>query len=150
MKKYLFLTLLCLFTIIIILIPKDFIPDSGEIEYEIINEKEKYSIYYINDENLISIPLVNKDTDKYELIFEVYKYLTEKSNSASIDYITCLNLNSKLLTYEIIGNHLYLDVTDNFLDIPDDYITFAYAQLYYSYKEIGYSKVYVRINGQII
>ena len=150
MKRYIFLTILCLFTIIIILVPKDFIPKDREIEYEIIEEDNKYFVYFINNNHLVGIPLIEKEMDKYDMIFEVYKYLTEKSNAIMEEYYTCLNLNSKLITYEILGNNIILNVTENFLHIKEEKLYLAIAQLKYSYKEIGYKDVMIKINGQII
>ena len=150
MKKYLFLALLSLFIVVIIIVPKDFVPKSDDIDYSLIENEEKIDVYFVRDKEIIGIPLLKKQEDKFEMIFDVYKYLTEKSNAVYLEYRTCLNLNSKLLTYEIIGDDIHLNVTENFLDVKEEDLTFFYAQIYYSYKELGFKEVYIKINGQNI
>jgi hypothetical protein len=97
MKKYMFLVIFILSTLLILLIPKDIITKNYEIEYEIINPKEKIYVYYIKEGKLIGVP-IEEDGDKFQKIDMVFKYLTEKSNFVSTIYNTNLNLSSKLLS----------------------------------------------------
>ena len=150
MKKYLFFIILILFLLVIILIPKDFKSKDNEIYYEVIDEKEVFYVYYVKDNKVIGVPIERVNNDKYELIDLTFKYLTEKSNSVSIDYNTYLNLNAKLSSYEIRGADIYLEVSDNFFKIDDEDILFALAQVLYSYKELGFRDVYITKDKKII
>ena len=150
MKKYLFFIIFILFLLVILLIPKDFKNKDNEIYYEVINEKEVFYVYYIKDNKVIGVPIERLNNDKYELIDLTFKYLTEKSNSVSVDYNTYLNLNAKLSSYEIRGADIYLEVSDNFFKIDNEDILFALAQVLYSYKELGFSDVYITKDKKII
>ena len=80
----------------------------------------------------------------------VFKYLTEKSNFVSTIYNTNLNLSSKLLSYEIRNNDIYLEVNDHFLNIKQANTLLALSQVLYSYKDLGYDEVYILNKGEII
>lgn len=150
MKKYMFFVILILTTILILLIPKDIMPDKDEIYYEVISEKDFFYVYYVKDKKVIGVPIEKKNNDKYELIDLTFKYLTEKSNSVGINYDTYLNLSAKLSSYEIRGSDIYLEVSDNFFKIDNEDILFALAQVLYSYKELGFSDVYITKDKKII
>ena len=109
-----------------------------------------FYVYYVKDNKVIGVPIEKKNNDKYELIDLTFKYLTEKSNSVSIDYNTYLNLNAKLSSYEIRGSDIYLEVSDNFFKINNKDILFALAQVLYSYKELGFRDVYITKDKKII
>ena len=148
MKIYVFSILLLLSSLIIVLLPKDIITKNYETEYEIINSKEYIYVYYIDNKKLVGIPVEVEVEDRFLLIDVVFKYLTEKSNS--VFYATNLNLNSKLLSYDIRGSSIYLEVNDPFLDIKDEDTLLGLSQLLYSYKELGYKEVYILNNGEVI
>lgn len=149
MKKYMFLVIFILSTLLILLIPKDIITKNYEIEYEIINPKEKIYVYYIKEGKLIGVP-IEEDGDKFQKIDMVFKYLTEKSNFVSTIYNTNLNLSSRLLSYEIRNNDIYLEVNDHFLNIKQANTLLALSQVLYSYKDLGYDEVYILHKGEII
>ena len=145
-----FITLFILTSLIILLLPKDIITKKSEIDYEVIKEIEAKYVYYISDHKLVGVPIITEDVNKYELITLVFKYLTEKSNSVAKKYHTALNLNTKLVAYELRGDDIYLEVTDNFLQIEKEITLLALAQVLYSYKELGFSEVYITNNNKII
>ena len=150
MKKYQVFIILILITLVILLLPKDIITKKNEIFYEVITEDELIYVYYVKDKKVIGVPLRKSNVDKYEQINLTFKYLTEKSNSVSSLYDTYLNLNSKLVSYEIRGDDIYLEVSDNFFDVDKKDIIFILAQVLYSYKELGYSEVYITKDRKIL
>ena len=150
MKKYIFFTVFILSTLIILLTPKDIITKEYKIEYELIENKDYIYVYYVSDERLVGVPIYSKEKDKYKLIDLVFKYLTEKSNSVGLEYQTLLNLNSKLLSYELRGKDIYLEIDDNFLNIKNEVTLLALSQLLYTYKELGYKEVFIEHEGEIL
>ena len=106
-------------------------------------------VYYVKDGNIIGIPL-EAQKDKYENISLAFKYLTEKSNIAPVSYQTNLNLNSKLVSYEIRNNDIYLEVSDEFLSVKPSNTTLLLSQVLYTYKEMGFDEVYILNKGEII
>ena len=148
MKKYIFSVIFILMSLIIILLPKDNITKKYEIEYEMIDYKEYIYVYYVDNGKLIGIPIEVTNNDKFILIETVFKYLTEKSNS--VIYETYLEVNSKLTSYEIRGDNIYLEVNDIFLDLKDKKTLLGLSQILYSYKELGYKEVFILNDGKII
>lgn len=146
-KKYIFGVIFILIIVIIILLPKNIIPKEIEIDYEIIKEKEVNYIYFLEDETVVGIPFYDLEKNKYTLIEEIFKYLTEKSNSVSKEYHSELNLNSKLISYELRGDDIYLEVSDDFFKI--DRPLLALAQVLYTYKELGFGEIYIMNNGSV-
>ena len=149
MKKYMLYTISILFLLIIILLPKDIIPKKYEIDYELIKEENIKYIYYVKEENVYGYPVVIEESNKFKLIPIVFSYLTEKSNSVSKEYHTKLNLNSKLVSYEIINNDIYLELSNEFYNMKKDDAILALAQVLYSYKEMGFDEVYFKKDGKI-
>lgn len=147
-KKYIFIVLVGLLTIVILLIPKNIIPKEIKIEYEMINEKQTRYIYYLEDDIVVGVPFYNLDGNRYVLIEEVFKYLTEKSNAVAKEYHSELNLSSTLESYEIKGDDIYLEVSDNFFLIDNPLL--ALAQVLYTYKELDFKEVYIINNGLVI
>lgn len=150
MKKYMFCTLFILTSLVILLLPKDIMTKKQEIDYEILEEKAPLYVYYVNNNKIYGVPIECREENKYKLIELAFKYLTEKSNSVDEIYYTCLNLNTKLVSYEVRKNDIYLEVTNNFLEIKEGNVLFALAQVLYSYKELGFDEVYITNNGKII
>ncbi len=150
MKKYMFLIVFILFLSIILLLPKDIMNKNNKIDYEIIKDNELLYVYYVTDNKVVGVPLDKDGADKYELIELVFKYLTEKSNSVDKKYHTLLNLNTKLLSYELKAKDIYLEVSDNFFDITKEDTIFVLAQILYSYKELGYEEIYIISDGKIL
>ena len=150
MKKFIFSTIFILFTIVILLLPKDIITNKYKIEYEFVETKKISYIYYVKENVLIGVPVEVEDDNKYKLIELVFKYLTEKSNSVESIYHTCLKLNSKLLSYEIRNNDIYLEVTDDFFEVDNDVVLYVLAQVLYTYKELGFDEVFITKNNQVI
>lgn len=150
MKKYIFITLFMLASLVILLLPLDIITKNNEIDYELIKEAEPTYVYYVSNNQIVGVPIKFDEKNKYELIDAVFKHLTEKSNSVARQYHTKVNLNSKLLSYELRKDDIYLEVTDNFFEIDEEDILFALAQILYTYKELGFDEVYVTNNGKII
>ena len=149
MKKYMCITVSILFLLIILLLPKDIIPKKIEIDYEVIKQDTPVYIYYVKNENIIGYPIHIEEKNKFKLINIVFTYLTEKSNSVSKEYHSELNLSSKLLSYDIRNNDIYLEVSDDFYKIKDEDTILALAQVLYTYKELGYDEVYLTKDGKI-
>ena len=150
MKKFIFCTILILSSIVILLLPKDIIPKSYEIEYGIIETKKTFYIFYLEKDMIVGVPIEIQEDNKFKLIELVFKYLTEKSNSVNPIYHTCLKLNAKLLSYEIRDDDIYLEVTSDFFKIDDDDALYALAQVLYTYKELGFTEVFITQNNQVI
>ena len=150
MKKFIFSTILILSSIVILLLPKDIIPKSYEIEYGMIGTKRTSYIYYLEKDMVIGVPVEIQEDNKFKLIELVFKYLTEKSNSVNPMYHTCLKLNSKLLSFEIRDDDIYLEVTSDFFEIDDDDALYALAQVLYTYKELGFTEVFITQDNQVI
>jgi hypothetical protein len=134
MKKFIFSTIFVLSSIVILLLPKDIITKKYEIEYEVIESKKTSYIYYLEHDMVVGVPVELNEDNKFKLIELVFKYLTEKSNSVDPIYHTCLKLNSKLLSYEIRNDDIYLEVTNNFFEINDEDALYALAQVLYTYN----------------
>ena len=150
MKKYIFFVVFILSSLIILLIPKDIITKEYKIEYELLELKKHVYVYYVSDDRLIGVPIYTDESDKYKLISIVFQYLTEKSNSVEQEFNTFMNLNAKLLSYEIRNNDIYLEVNDSILNIKKENTLLGLSQLLYTYKELGYQEVYIVNNGVIL
>ena len=150
MKKYVFIVLFLLVLSIIILFPRDFDNKNIKIDYEIIEEKTPNYVYFVKDDKVYGLDLILNSKSKYELIEEVFLYLSEKSNSVSEEYYTSLNFNTKLLSYSINQNNLFLEVSSDFFNTSKEDSKYALAQIYYTYKELGFNDIYITYNGKIL
>jgi len=150
MKKYMIIVILILFSIVVLLIPNNIFSKKNKLEYGIIDESNPNYVYYLKNDEIVGVPIYTLSTNKYKLIEEVFEYLTSKSNSVSELYETTLNLSSQLLSYEIIGNKIFLDLSNEFMKTESNDIKYALAQIKYSYLELGFEEIYLKNNNKQI
>ena len=139
-----------LFIITLLLLPMNSIFKTIKINYELKDEANKTYIYYSSNNEIIGVANYNISNNKYERIKEVFQYLTEKSNSVSEKYQTNLNLNSKLVSYEVVSNDIFLEVNEHFFDIENSKALLVLTQINHSYKELGFNDIYLKFNGKIL
>jgi hypothetical protein len=137
-------------SIVILLLPRDIITKNYEIEYDVVKKQNTLYVYFIDDNNVVGVPIETLEDNKFKLIELAFKYLTEKSNSVDAKYHSCLKLSAKLTSYEIRGDDLYLEVTSNFYDIKETDTLYALAQVLYTYKEFGFNEVFLTSDNIVI
>lgn len=144
LKKYIFAVFLILICLTVIIIPKE----KTDLTYEYLEEKETIIIYYVSDEQVIGINMPKTSSNKYMLIEEAFAYLTSKANTSN--YASCVNLSTKLISYEIRNDAIYLNVTSDFYRIDDSKVDLALAQILYTYKNLNYKKVFIKIDDVLV
>lgn len=144
LKKYIFAVFLILLCLIVIIIPKE----KTDLSYEYLEEKETVIIYYIDNEQIIGINMPKTSSNKFMLIEEVFAYLTSKANTSS--YASYVNLSTKLISYEIRNDFIYLNLTNDFYRIDDSKVDLALAQILYTYKNLRYEKVFIKVDDVLV
>ena len=150
MKKYMLFVLSILLVVVFSLLPINIFNTKYPIDYELEKADEVNYIYFIEDNDVIGVPIYNLSENKYTKIKEVFLYLTEKSNSVDVKYNTYLNLNTKLISYEIKKDDLFLELSGDFFKMEKEVSLFALAQILYTYKELGFQNVFLKNNGEVI
>ena len=143
MKKYIFAVILILSCLLIVLIPKK----QPELSYEYLEETAKITVYYVSDNKIIGVEMKKVSTNKYEAIEEVFLYLTANANSSN--YSSYLNLSTRLVSYEIRRDTIYLNVSNDFFRVDEENVNLLLAQILYSYQELGYKEVYLKSDDKI-
>ena len=144
LKKYIFAVFLILICLIVIIIPKE----KNDLTYEYLEEKETVIIYYIDNEQVIGINMPKTSLNKFTLIEEVFEYLTSKANTTY--YASYVNLSTKLISYEIRNDAIYLNLTNDFYRIDDSKVDLALAQILYTYKNLSYEKVFIKVEDFLV
>lgn len=116
-------------------------------EYFLEDNSEKVCVFYTKGSNVYGIGLTKRSANKYDLINEVFDYLTCNKNYAPIEYKSYLSNSTKLLHYKINNDNLTLVVDSNFLLYEKGKEGLILSCMYESYKLLGYNKVHLEING---
>lgn len=150
MKKYMICVISLLFVIVLLLLPVNIFKNKIDITYELEKEKNITYVYYVEGIEVVGVPIYNLSSNKYTQIKEVFMYLTTKSNSVNEKYETYLNLNTKLVSYEVLNDSIYLEVDDSFFKIKEEKTNLILGQILYTYQELGFKNIYLKHNGNIL
>lgn len=150
MKKYMICVISLLFVIVLLLLPVNIFKNKIDITYELEKEKNITYVYYVEGIEVVGVPIYNLSSNKYTQIKEVFMYLTTKSNSINEKYETYLNLNTKLVSYEVLNDSIYLEVDDSFFKIKEEKTNLILGQILYTYQELGFKNIYLKHNGNIL
>ncbi len=111
------------------------------------NNQQKVCAFYVNDNKVYGVFLPQKSDNQYDLINEVYEYMTTNKNYAPAGYKSYLSNSSKLLYYKILNDTLTIHVDSNFMYYEKGKEEYIVSCLYESYKLLGYSKLNIEIEG---
>lgn len=139
------------FIVLLVFISLSLLPRKKEIKinYELIKNENKIVIYYVYDDKLFGVPILSY-SDKYQMIEDAFSLLTNKSNMAPLGYNSKLIPSSKLESYEIFNNDLFLDFSNDFYRAKKEDINLVLGQIYYTYLELGYDNVYIVEDGVLV
>lgn len=150
MKKYMFGVISLLMAVVLFLLPNNLFGNRIKINYELEKEKEAIFIYYVVENEIIGVPIYNISTDKYTQIKEVFMYLTEKSNGVNEKYETYVNLNTKLISYDVIHDSIFLEINDSFFVMDEEDTNYTLGQILYTYQDLGFKNIFLKYEGKIV
>ena len=150
MKKYMISVISILFVIVLFLLPTNIFKNKIEITYELEKEKNITYVYYGLEGEIVGVPIYDISSNKYTQIKEVFMYLTTKSNYINEKYETYLNLNAKLVSYEVLNDDIYLEIDNSFFKIDNNNTNLVLGQILYTYQELGFKNIYLKHNGNIL
>lgn len=118
--------------------------------YTYIEDTKAEFVFFVQENELVGVPLAFKAKNQYQKIEEAFNYLTSHSNRAPLNVETYLIPSIKMTSYDIFNDAIYLTLDDNLLRIEENKTQLALGQIYYTYSLLGYQNVYLKSDDEVL